>query len=51
MGNRSLFVGLNVHKETIDVSMAEGHRAGAVRHDGVMSCTRRAPVGSASIAT
>ena len=24
MGNRSMFVGLDVHKETIDVSIAEG---------------------------
>ena len=26
MGNRSMFVGLDVHKETIDVSIAEGDR-------------------------
>ena len=26
MGNRSMFVGLDVHKETIDVSIAEGAR-------------------------
>ena len=28
MGNRSMFVGLDVHKETIDVSIAEGDRHG-----------------------
>src|SRR6266511_4528347 len=32
MGNRSMFVGLDVHKETIDVSIAEGRRDGEVRH-------------------
>ncbi len=26
MGNRSMFIGLDVHKETTDVSIAEGHR-------------------------
>ena len=36
MGNRSMFVGLDVHKETIDVSIAEGDRHGAVRHYGVI---------------
>jgi transposase len=35
MGNRSMFVGLDVHKETIDVSIAEGNR-GEVRHYGVI---------------
>jgi transposase len=34
MENRSMFVGLDVHKETIDVSIAEGHRDGDVRHYG-----------------
>ena len=34
MGNRSIFVGLDVHKETIDVSIAEGARNGEVRHYG-----------------
>src|SRR5881296_1542342 len=36
MGYRSMFVGLDVHKETIDVSIAEGHRGGEVRHYGVI---------------
>src|SRR5256712_13204330 len=37
MGNRSMFVGLDVHKETIDVSIAEGARDGEVRHYGVIA--------------
>ena len=37
MENRSMFVGLDVHKETIDVSNAEGHRGGEVRHYGVIA--------------
>jgi transposase len=36
MGNRSMFVGLDVHKETIDVSIAEGDLRGEVRHHGVI---------------
>ena len=37
MGNRSMFVGPDVHEETIDVSMAEGDRRGEVRHYGVIA--------------
>ena len=37
MEHRSMFVGLDVHKETIDVSIAEGHREGEVRHYGVIA--------------
>src|SRR5438034_6472776 len=37
MENRSMFVGLDVHKETIDVSIAEGERNGEVRHYGVIA--------------
>src|SRR6266545_6578337 len=40
MGNRSMFVGLDVHKETIDVSIAEGERNGEVRHYGVIASDR-----------
>jgi transposase len=37
MENRNMFVGLDVHKETIDVSIAEGHRDGEGRHAGVIA--------------
>jgi hypothetical protein len=37
MGNRSMFVGMGVHKETIDISVAEGGRQGEVRHYGVIA--------------
>jgi transposase len=32
-----MFVGLDVHKETIDVSIAEGARHGEIRHYGVIA--------------
>src|SRR5258705_8441672 len=37
MGKRNMFVGLDVHKDTIDVSIAEGDRRGEVRHYGVIA--------------
>src|SRR5258706_317330 len=37
MGKRNMFVGLDVHKDTIDVSIAEGERHGEVRHYGVIA--------------
>jgi transposase len=37
MGNRNMFVGLDVHKEPIDVSIGEGERHGEVRHSGVIA--------------
>src|SRR5919108_97830 len=37
MGNRNMFVGLDVHKETIDVAIAEGRRDGKARHFGVIA--------------
>ncbi len=37
MEKRSMFVGLDVHKETIDVSIADGGRDGEIRHYGVIA--------------
>lgn len=34
MANRSMFVGMDVHKESIDISLAEEGRDGEVRHYG-----------------
>jgi len=36
MAKRSMFVGMDVHKESIDVSLAEDRRDGEVRHYGVI---------------
>ena len=36
MTKRSMFVGMDVHKESIDISIAEEGRAGEVRHYGVI---------------
>jgi len=36
MAKRSMFVGMDVHKETIDISIAEDGRLGEVRHYGVI---------------
>lgn len=36
MAKRNMFVGMDVHKESIDVSIAEEGRAGEVRHYGVI---------------
>ena len=36
MAKRSMFVGMDVHKDSIDVSIAEERRAGEVRHYGVI---------------
>ena len=39
MGNRSMFVGLDIHKETVDVSIADGDRCG----DGAASVPEVGP--------
>jgi len=36
MAKRSMFVGMDVHKESIDVSLAEEGRDGEVRRYGVI---------------
>lgn len=37
MKKRSMFVGMDVHKESIDISVAEEGRRGEVRHYGVIA--------------
>ena len=37
MAKRSMFVGMDVHKESIDLSIAEEGRSGEVRHFGMIS--------------
>ena len=37
MEQRNMFVGMDVHKESIDISIAEEGRQGEVRHDGVIA--------------
>jgi transposase len=41
MGNFSTYVGLDVHKDSIDVSIAEGSRTGEVRHYGKIASDLR----------
>ncbi len=36
MAKRSMFVGLDVNKDSIDISLAEGGRDGEVRYEGVV---------------
>ena len=43
MAKRSMFVGMDVHKESIDISLAEEGRDGEVRHYGVAIGSR--PIG------
>ena len=42
MAKRSMFVGMDVHKEAIDISVAEDGRTGEVRHYGVIAGDLRA---------
>jgi transposase len=37
MTKRSMFVGMDVHKESIDISLAEERRDGEVRHFGAIT--------------
>lgn len=37
MAKRNMFVGMDVHKESIDISLAEDGRDGEVRHYGVIT--------------
>ena len=36
MAKRSMFVGMDVHKESIDITLAEEGRDGEVRHYGMI---------------
>ena len=40
MAKRSMFVGMDVHKESIDVSLAEEGRDGEVRHTAIEGAIR-----------
>ena len=37
MAKRNMFVGMDVHKESIDISLAEEGRDGEVRHYGTIA--------------
>ena len=50
MTKRNMFVGMDVHKESIDVSIAEEGRDGEVRHYGVIPGDLEAVGGPATIA-
>ncbi|MGQ0737131.1 MAG: hypothetical protein ACT4QD_26230 [Acidobacteriota bacterium] len=46
MTKRSMFVGMDVHKESIDISLAEEGRQGEVRRYGVIPGSDRDPRGN-----